>query len=80
MAAGEKSDVLAAFSGQVLPKVYADLQPIVTTLRDTEKVDLVVALSHSGISDVTKPAEGEDGMIAANVSGIDVIISGLGLA
>jgi 5'-nucleotidase len=60
----------------VLPKVYADLQPIVTTLRDTEKVDLVVALSHSGISDITKPAEGEDGMIAANVSGIDVIISG----
>ena len=60
----------------VLPKVYADLQPVVDTLRNTEKVDLVVALSHSGVSDITKPADGEDGKIAANVSGIDVIISG----
>jgi 5'-nucleotidase/UDP-sugar diphosphatase len=60
----------------VLPKVYADLQPVVDTLRNTEKVDLVVALSHSGVSDVTKPEEGEDGKIAANVAGIDVIISG----
>ncbi|MEO7329544.1 MAG: 5'-nucleotidase C-terminal domain-containing protein [Minicystis sp.] len=60
----------------VLPKVYADLQPVVDTLRDTEKVDLVVALSHSGISNIDQPAEGEDGKIAANVAGIDVIISG----
>ncbi|MFO0756970.1 MAG: 5'-nucleotidase C-terminal domain-containing protein [Byssovorax sp.] len=66
----------AAKPDVVLPKVYADLQPVVDALRNTEKVDLVVALSHSGISDIDKPADGEDGKIAANVSGIDVIISG----
>jgi 5'-nucleotidase len=46
---------------------------MVTELRETDKVDLVIALSHSGIfADGT----GEDADLAAAVAGIDVIISG----
>jgi 5'-nucleotidase len=48
-------------------------QKLVTELRGTDKVDLVIALSHSGIySDGT----GEDTDLANAVSGIDVIVSG----
>lgn len=60
---------------KVLPYLYSDLQPIVDKLRNDEKVDLVVALSHAGLSP-EKPSISEDDKIAANVSGIDVIISG----
>ena len=62
-----------------LPAVYKDLQPVVDTLRNVEKVDLVVALSHAGLVDVTSPAAiaaGEDTNICENVSGIDFIVSG----
>src|SRR5262249_7142364 len=64
---------------KVLPRLYADLQPVVDTLKKTEKVDVVVALSHGGIvdssSDMTS-AQGEDALVAANVTGIDLIVSG----
>jgi len=43
-------------------------------LRDTEKVDLVIALSHSGIS--SNPKKSEDEKLAREVPGIDVIVSG----
>jgi len=46
----------------------ADIQPIVTALRDAEKVDVVVALSHFG----TVEAEA----LAIATHGIDVIIGG----
>ena len=46
---------------------------MVTELRDVDKVDLVIALSHSGIDSTGK---GEDAMLAAAVPGIDIIISG----
>lgn len=59
----------------VLPAIYADIQPVVDTLRDDEGVDLVIALSHSGV-DTADPTRGDDFQIAANVSGIDLIVSG----
>jgi 5'-nucleotidase / UDP-sugar diphosphatase len=46
---------------------------MVTELRETDKVDLVIALSHSGIDATGK---GEDADLAAAVPGIDIIISG----
>lgn len=46
---------------------------MVSELRNTDQVDLVVALSHSGINQAGK---GEDADLAANVPGIDVILSG----
>lgn len=46
---------------------------MVKDLRNNDKVDLVIALSHSGIfADGT----GEDATLAMNVPGIDIIISG----
>jgi 5'-nucleotidase len=63
----------------VLPELYKDLQPVVDTLRNTEKVDLVIALSHAGIMDSSSDmaiAQGEDYLVAQNVSGIDLIVSG----
>jgi 5'-nucleotidase len=46
---------------------------MVQELRETDKVDLVIALSHSGIDE---NGRGEDAALAAKVPGIDVIISG----
>jgi 2',3'-cyclic-nucleotide 2'-phosphodiesterase (5'-nucleotidase family) len=59
----------------VLAQLYKDLQPVVDHLRNDLKVDLVVALSHSGV-DLANDSMGEDNQIAANVNGIDVIVSG----
>jgi len=59
----------------ILPAIYADLQPVVDTLRNDEAVDIVVALSHSGVDTETLEL-GDDYNIAQNVAGIDVIISG----
>jgi 5'-nucleotidase / UDP-sugar diphosphatase len=46
---------------------------MVTELREIDQVDLVIALSHSGID---AKGEGEDADLAAAVPGIDIIISG----
>lgn len=49
-------------------------QRMVTLLRENEKVDLVICISHSGLSgDASKS---EDVLLAENVPGIDIIISG----
>ncbi len=70
-AGGTESDDVS----KVLPAIYADLQPAVDSLRNVDKVDLVIALSHSGLDTINMTA-GEDYQIAQNVSGIDVIVSG----
>jgi 5'-nucleotidase len=46
---------------------------MVTELREVDHVDLVIALSHSGIN---AQGQGEDADLAAAVPGIDIIISG----
>src|SRR5579871_2240180 len=46
---------------------------MVKELRETDQVDLVIALSHSGID---SNGQGEDAVLAAQVPGIDIIISG----
>jgi 2',3'-cyclic-nucleotide 2'-phosphodiesterase (5'-nucleotidase family) len=62
-------------TAEILPVIYADIQPTVDRLRNVEKVDLVVALSHAGVS-LSNPSDGDDYNIAQNVAGIDVIVSG----
>jgi 5'-nucleotidase len=62
-----------------LPRLYADVQPVVDRLRSVEKVDFVVALSHSGVRDTSSAAgiaQGEDTQVCQNVAGIDLIVSG----
>jgi len=46
----------------------------VAYLRDVEGVDVVVCVSHSGLRD--DPKASEDELLAASVSGIDIIVSG----
>jgi 2',3'-cyclic-nucleotide 2'-phosphodiesterase (5'-nucleotidase family) len=59
----------------VLAQLYKDLQPVVDHLRNDLHADLVVALSHSGVN-VTDDTKSEDTLIAQNVTGLDVIVSG----
>ncbi len=46
---------------------------MVRELREVDQVDIVIALSHSGID---RDGQGEDAALAAAVAGIDVIVSG----
>jgi 5'-nucleotidase/UDP-sugar diphosphatase len=59
----------------VLTQIYADLQPVVDNVRSVGKADVVVALSHSNLVPGALTTS-EDYLIAQNVSGIDVIVSG----
>jgi 5'-nucleotidase/UDP-sugar diphosphatase len=73
--------LLGANAAQVTPQAKPlTFEPIadaaarmVKELRETDQVDLVIALSHSGID---HNGQGEDADLAAKVPGIDVIISG----
>jgi 5'-nucleotidase/UDP-sugar diphosphatase len=60
------------------PVKFADpietAKKMVQQLRDKEKVDLVICLSHSGLEG--DPKAYEDVVLAKNVEGIDIIISG----
>jgi len=49
-------------------------QKMVKVLRETQSVDLVICLSHSGLSENKKKSEDE--ILAREVDGIDIIISG----
>jgi 5'-nucleotidase/UDP-sugar diphosphatase len=68
----------ASFAPEAKPAVFEDIaeaaKRMVKILKDQEKVDLVVCLSHSG----TKKdlSESEDEQLAKAAPGIDVIISG----
>jgi 5'-nucleotidase/UDP-sugar diphosphatase len=54
---------------------FAAAEEAVSYLRDTEEVDIVICLSHSGVNE-PEYWTGEDVDLAAAVPGIDVIISG----
>ena len=69
-ALGSETDTISS-----LAQLYDDVQPLVNRLRSRDHVDLVVALSHSGVEPGNLEA-GEDQQIAENVGGIDVIVSG----
>ena len=58
-----------------LPDLYGDIQPAVDALRNVEQVDVVVAVSHSGVN-TGDPTLGDDYRIGQNVSGLDIIVSG----
>ncbi|WP_243315602.1 bifunctional metallophosphatase/5'-nucleotidase [Geothrix paludis] len=72
-----------AFAGLVAPKnhegvvwrdPYESLKPVVKRLREVEKVDLVVVLSHLGYD--VKDAAHDDLRLPGQVAGIDAIIGG----
>jgi 2',3'-cyclic-nucleotide 2'-phosphodiesterase (5'-nucleotidase family) len=56
--------------------VKAFIQAKVDALRDTEGVHVVIALSHSGVTDPNGTPAGDDITLAQNITGIDIIASG----
>jgi 5'-nucleotidase/UDP-sugar diphosphatase len=54
----------------------AYIQGIVDDLRNNQTVNVVIALSHSGINPTTDPVSGDDITLAKNIKGIDIIASG----
>ncbi len=59
----------------IVDAICEEVQPVVDCLRTEKKVDLVIALGHTG-TDPEKPERGESYRIARNVSGIDIFLSG----
>jgi 5'-nucleotidase len=72
----------AIYAGSAAPATFTDpieaARAAVATLRNTEKVDVVIAISHGGVrADADgKITEGADVQLAAEVPGIDVVIGG----
>ena len=68
----------AAVSPFAKPVAFRDplevSREIVRILRDKEKVDIVICLSHSGLQ--KDPKKSEDEILARTVQGIDIIVSG----
>jgi 5'-nucleotidase len=72
---GKDAAEVAPFADRIsFADPIATAQRMVTTLRDDEKVDLVICLSHSGLS--KHKDRSEDEILAKDVTGIDIIISG----
>jgi len=72
---GKDAAEVAPFASPVtFDDPIAVAQKIVKTLRETEKADTVICLSHSGLSENKKRSEDE--ILAREVNGIDIIISG----
>lgn len=64
-----------ALAGQALDAIAAQLQPVITSLRDVEAVDAVVLLGHGGIG-ATAAVSGDDERLAAKLRGVDLVVSG----
>ncbi len=71
---GDDSAFEAPMSEVVFSKAVENAKRVANILKNEEKVDLVLCLSHSGTWD--KKSESEDEILAEKVSEIDVIISG----
>ena len=73
---GKNAAAVAPLSAPITFEALAvSAKKAVTDLRDNDHVDIVIVLSHSGITSQKTPS-GEDVDLAKAVSGIDVIISG----
>ena len=72
---GKDAAEVAPFASPVsFSDPIAAAQKMVKVLRETQSVDLVICLSHSGLSENHKKSEDE--ILARDVDGIDIIISG----
>ncbi len=71
---GIEADSNAPLAGVLFSDQVEAAQRMVDSLRTEEEVDLIVCLSHSGTH--PDPKRSEDELLAAQVEGIDVIISG----
>jgi 5'-nucleotidase len=75
---GKEAQIYTSGGATQFPDPVATAREVVKTLRETEKVDVVIALSHGGV--VKGPdgrySDGEDVQLAQAVPGIDIVIGG----
>ena len=71
---GKDAESVTSLSGVLFDDAISKSKEIVNTLKNEEKVDLIVCLSHSGTWD--KKSKSEDEFLAKKVPDIDVIVSG----
>jgi 5'-nucleotidase len=72
---GENAAEVAPFAKPVtFSSRFKAAEKMVNILRNTEKADIVICLSHSGINSEKKKSE--DQQLALKIKGIDIIISG----
>ena len=71
---GKDADKCAPMTGVSFMDISEAAEKTVHKLKNIEKVDIIICLSHSGTSEVK--SESEDEQLAKNVPDIDVIISG----
>lgn len=71
---GKDADSNAPMSEVLFEDMIESSKKVVNILKNEEKVDLIIALSHSGTED--KKSKSEDEILAKKVPDIDVIISG----
>ncbi len=72
---GKNAAEVAPFASPVtFDDPIATAKRIVKTLRETEKADVIICLSHSGLS--KNKERSEDEILAREANGIDIIISG----
>ena len=72
---GDNAAEVAPFASPVKFRKPAEVaREMVKVLRETEKADIVVCISHTGLS--SNPEKSEDEVLAKAVPGIDIIVSG----
>lgn len=72
---GEESASYAPESGTYFKESVATARQVVDDIKAHEKVDMIVCLSHSGTNE-DDPDKSEDEILAKEVDGIDLIVSG----
>ena len=70
---GKEAASYAPESGTYFKDPAETAQQIVDKIKENEKADLIICLSHGGTSD--NPDDSEDEILAENVEGIDMILS-----
>jgi 5'-nucleotidase/UDP-sugar diphosphatase len=75
---GKEAMIYTSGGATTFADPIAAAKEVVQTLRETEKVDVVIALSHGGVEKGPDGSyhDGEDVRLAKEVPGIDVVISG----
>ena len=71
---GEDADACAPMSGMEFEPIADAARRVVADIQAREDADFIICLSHSGTS--PDPKQSEDELLAREVDGIDVIISG----
>jgi 5'-nucleotidase/UDP-sugar diphosphatase len=75
---GKEAQIYTSGGAVKFPDPVESAREVVKLLRETEKVDVVIALSHGGVAKGKdgRYSEGEDVGVARAVPGIDIVISG----